>query len=162
MNDPDFLDLEDVLLIHREQLARFGGGDGLRDQGLLESAIATPRATFGGRFVHESLFAMAGAYAFHIAENQPLRRHDRHRRAPAGQGGDGGAAGAAVPAGRRRGRAPVARPWFVRSEPHERHHRSLARARADLGWGSGSRSGWTHASNSPGVASALRDSYRLP
>ncbi len=72
MTDPEFLDLEDVLLIHEEQLARFGGSAGVRDQGLLESAIATPRATFGGRFVHEDLFAMAAAYAFHIAENQPF------------------------------------------------------------------------------------------
>jgi len=71
VSEPEFLDLEDVLLIHREQLLRFGGGDGLRDQGLLESAIAMPRATFVGQYVHESLFAMAAAYAFHIAENQP-------------------------------------------------------------------------------------------
>jgi len=70
--DPEFLDLEDVLLIHREQLIRFGGGDGLRDLGLLESAIAMPRATFGEQFVHDGLFAMAAAYAFHIAENQPF------------------------------------------------------------------------------------------
>jgi death-on-curing protein len=70
VTDVEFLDIEDVLLIHKEQLARFGGGDGLRDQGLLESAIAMPRATFGGQFVHESVFAMAAAYAFHIAENQ--------------------------------------------------------------------------------------------
>ena len=72
MTDLEFLDLEEVLLIHREQLIRFGGGDGLRDQGLLESAIAMPRASFGGQFVHEGLFAMAAAYAFHIAENQPF------------------------------------------------------------------------------------------
>jgi death-on-curing protein len=72
VTEPEFLDLAEVLLIHREQLLRFGGGDGLRDQGLLESAIAMPKATFGGQFVHESLFAMAAAYAFHIAENQPF------------------------------------------------------------------------------------------
>jgi death on curing protein len=72
VSEPEFLDLDDVLLIHREQLLRFGGGDGLRDQGLLESAIAMPRATFVGQYVHESLFAMAAAYAFHIAENQPF------------------------------------------------------------------------------------------
>ncbi len=72
MNEPEFLDLEEVLLIHQEQLERFGGGAGLRDQGLLESAIAMPRATFGGQFVHGSLFEMAAAYAFHIAENQPF------------------------------------------------------------------------------------------
>lgn len=70
--DPEFLDLADVLLIHEEQLARYGGSAGLRDQGLLESAIAMPEATFGGAFVHEDLFAMAAAYAFHIAENQPF------------------------------------------------------------------------------------------
>ncbi|HSM93531.1 MAG TPA: type II toxin-antitoxin system death-on-curing family toxin [Anaeromyxobacteraceae bacterium] len=70
--DPEFLDLADVLLIHEEQLARYGGSAGLRDQGLLESAIAMPQATFGGAFVHEDLFAMAAAYAFHIAENQPF------------------------------------------------------------------------------------------
>jgi death-on-curing protein len=70
--DPEFLDLADVLLIHEEQLARYGGSVGLRDQGLLESAIGMPQATFGGAFVHEDLFAMAAAYAFHIAENQPF------------------------------------------------------------------------------------------
>jgi death-on-curing protein len=70
VTDPEFLDLEDVLLIHEEQLARYGGSAGLRDQGLLESALGMPRATFGGQFVHEDLFAMAAAHAFHIAENQ--------------------------------------------------------------------------------------------
>ncbi len=70
MTDPEFLDLDDVLLIHEEQRARFGGSAGVRDQGLLESALAMPRATFGGHFVHEDLFAMAAAYAFHIAESQ--------------------------------------------------------------------------------------------
>jgi death-on-curing protein len=70
VTDPEFLDLEDVLLIHEEQLARYGGSAGLRDQGLLESALGMPRATFGGQFVHEDLFTMAAAYAFHIAENQ--------------------------------------------------------------------------------------------
>jgi death-on-curing protein len=70
--EPEFLDLADVLLIHEEQLARYGGAAGMRDQGLLESAIAQPQASFGGAYVHESLFAMAAAYAFHLAENQPF------------------------------------------------------------------------------------------
>jgi len=69
--DPEFLLVEDVLL-HEEQLARYGGGAGLRDVGALESAVAMPRATFGGDFVHEDLHAMAAAYAFHIAQNQPF------------------------------------------------------------------------------------------
>ena len=59
MTDPVFLDVEDVLLIHEEQLPRYGGSPGIRDRGLLESAVAMPRATAGGEFAHEDLFAMA-------------------------------------------------------------------------------------------------------
>jgi len=72
MTDPAFLDVEDVLLIHEEQLAQYGGGAGVRDAGLLESAVAMPRASAGGEFAHEDLYAMAAAYAFHIAQNQPF------------------------------------------------------------------------------------------
>ena len=69
---PEFLAIEDVLEIHAMQLARYGGGDGLRDQGLLESALAQPQATFGGELVHDGLFAMAAAYLFHIVSNHPF------------------------------------------------------------------------------------------
>jgi death on curing protein len=62
-DDADFLTVEDVVLLHEEQLARYGGGAGVRDSGALDSAIAMPRATFNGQFVHEDLFAMAAAYA---------------------------------------------------------------------------------------------------
>jgi death-on-curing protein len=72
VSDPVFLDVEDVLAIHEEQLPRYGGAPGIRDAALLDSAIAMPRATAGGAFVHEGLFAMAAAYAFHIAQNQPF------------------------------------------------------------------------------------------
>ncbi|ABS27001.1 type II toxin-antitoxin system death-on-curing family toxin [Anaeromyxobacter sp. Fw109-5] len=72
MSEPVFLDVEDVLLIHEEQLARYGGAAGIRDAGLLESAVAVPRASAGGEFAHQDLFAMAAAYAFHIAQNQPF------------------------------------------------------------------------------------------
>jgi death on curing protein len=71
-DDPDFLTVEDVVLLHEEQLARYGGGAGVRDSGALDSAIAMPRTTFDGQFVHEDLLAMAAAYAFHIAQNQPF------------------------------------------------------------------------------------------
>ncbi len=72
MSDPVFLDIEDVLFIHAEQLPVYGGSAGIRDRGLLESAVAMPRASAGGLFAHEDLFAMAAAYAFHIAQNQPF------------------------------------------------------------------------------------------
>jgi death-on-curing protein len=70
--DPKFVSLNDVLYIHDKQLEKYGGSPGIRDQGLLESAIATPEASFGGQFVHENLFQMSAVYAFHIAENQPF------------------------------------------------------------------------------------------
>ena len=70
--EPDFLTVEDTLLLHEESLARYGGGAGIRNRGGLDSAVAVPHAAFGGQFLHEDLFAMAAAYAFHIAQNQAL------------------------------------------------------------------------------------------
>lgn len=69
---PDFLTLKEVLDLHALQLARYGGGEGLRDLGLLESALAQPMATFGGEYVHASLWEMAAAYLFHIVSNHPF------------------------------------------------------------------------------------------
>jgi death-on-curing protein len=70
--DPVFLTVEQVLALHQRQLDRFGGGAGLRDRGLLESAVAQPQASFGGVFAHDGLFAMAAAYLFHIVSNHPF------------------------------------------------------------------------------------------
>jgi death-on-curing protein len=67
-----FLSLEDVLALHEMQIERYGGATGIRDQGLLESAVGMPQASFGGEYVHHGLYEMAAAYAFHIAENQPF------------------------------------------------------------------------------------------
>ncbi len=65
----EFLTVEDVLEIHESQLERFGGGAGIRDLGLLESAVAQPQASFGGEYVHGDIFEMAAAYLFHIVNN---------------------------------------------------------------------------------------------
>jgi death-on-curing protein len=70
--EPEFLTVEDVLQIHDEQLAAYGGARVIRDQALLESAVATPQASFGEAYLHEDLAHMAAAYAFHIAQNQPF------------------------------------------------------------------------------------------
>lgn len=69
---PEFLTTEDVLALHEEAIEAFGGAHGIRDQGLLESAVAAPQATFGGDCLHEDLFAMAAAYAFHLCKNHPF------------------------------------------------------------------------------------------
>jgi death-on-curing protein len=70
--NPDFLACEEVLDLHAQQLARYGGASGLRDRGLLESAVAQAQASFAGAFVHDSLYAMAAAYLYHIVSNHPF------------------------------------------------------------------------------------------
>lgn len=67
-----FLTVAEVLALHRDQLLLFGGADGIRDAGMLQSAVASPMSTFDGVFLHEDIFQMAAAYAFHLAENQPF------------------------------------------------------------------------------------------
>lgn len=71
-DEPLFLEVDDVLEIHADQLEIYGGGAGLRDRGLLESAVAQPQASFGGELANEGLFAMAAAYLFHIVNNHPF------------------------------------------------------------------------------------------
>lgn len=63
-----FLELETVLAIHRRSLAEYGGSAGVRDAGLIESALGSAKNTafYGGGDV----FDVAAAYAFHLAEAQ--------------------------------------------------------------------------------------------
>jgi death-on-curing protein len=70
--DPVFLSLDEVLEIHEDQLARYGGRGGILSLPLLESALAQPRATFAGQFLLADLFEMAAAYLFHIVQNHPF------------------------------------------------------------------------------------------
>jgi len=72
VEDIVFLDVDEVIELHASQLELFGGGAGLRDQGLLESAVAQPQASFGGHLAHDGLFAMAAAYLFHLVSNHPF------------------------------------------------------------------------------------------
>jgi death-on-curing protein len=70
--DFEFLSLDDVLVLHEDRIHVYGGSTGLRDLGLLESALAMPQATFDGNYLHETPFAMAAAYLFHVARNHPF------------------------------------------------------------------------------------------
>lgn len=62
-----FLTLEQVLELHQTSLHHFGGIAGIRDQRLLEAAVAMPKASFGGELLHATPAAMAAAYLYHIA-----------------------------------------------------------------------------------------------
>jgi death on curing protein len=71
-DEPLFLDVDDVIQMHATQLEIYGGAAGLRDRGLLESAVAQPQMSFGGVFVHDGPFQMAAAYLFHLVSNHPF------------------------------------------------------------------------------------------
>ncbi len=70
--DIRFLTIDEVLLFHEMQLMRYGGAPGVRDLGMLESAVAMPQAGFGEQYLHSDLFEMAAAYLFHIVMNHPF------------------------------------------------------------------------------------------
>jgi death on curing protein len=67
-----FLTLKQVLTIHSDLIDAFGGIHGVRDQGLLESALAMPEATYGGDDLHPTIFDKAAAYLFHLVKNHPF------------------------------------------------------------------------------------------
>jgi len=67
--EPEFLDIDDVLELHALQIAEHGGSEGLRDRGLLDSAVAQPMARFGGQFLHRDVFEMAAALHISLVLN---------------------------------------------------------------------------------------------
>jgi death-on-curing protein len=67
-----FLTLDEVLSLHAEQIRLFGGSSGIRDIGLLQSAVGNVEATFDGAFLHDTIFAMAAAYLYGICRNHPF------------------------------------------------------------------------------------------
>ena len=72
MDRPRFLDLDQVMRLHRSLIDAYGGADGTRDAGLLISALEQPAAMFDGAYLHTDLFEMAAAYLFHIVSNHPF------------------------------------------------------------------------------------------
>lgn len=70
MTAPVWLGVEILIDLHAEQLALFGGPDGIRDQGMLESALGRPLNKFA--YGETDLAALAAAYAFGIAPNHPF------------------------------------------------------------------------------------------
>jgi len=67
-----FLTLSELLLILDDQIKNYGGLYGIRDINLLSSAIYMPESSFEGLYLHETVPAMAAAYAFHICQNHPF------------------------------------------------------------------------------------------
>ena len=69
MQIPEFIEKKVAIAIHQYLINEFGGSLGIRDEGLLESALAQPQATFGGELLHPSIADQAAAYLYHLAKN---------------------------------------------------------------------------------------------
>ncbi len=67
-----FIPDEIVPIIHADLLKRYGGTPGIRDRGLLSSALAQAKMTVHKRFLHRTLFDKAAAYGFHLRRNHPF------------------------------------------------------------------------------------------
>ena len=71
MKKPRWLRKDTIIAVHQKTLREQGGGPGIRDEGLLESALARPINTF--EYTPEpSLFELAAAYGFGLASNHPF------------------------------------------------------------------------------------------
>ena len=66
------LTVEIVREIHFEAITRFGGSDGIREPTLLESAVAAPQASFGGKSPYADAIEIAAAYLFYLCRNHPF------------------------------------------------------------------------------------------
>jgi death-on-curing protein len=73
MQEPIWIDKPEVLLVHSMQLAEHGGSDGIRDETLLDSALAKPRNVFA--YADSTLPRLAASYAFGLARNHAFRNH---------------------------------------------------------------------------------------
>ncbi len=72
MSEPVWIKDDVVLAIHRRQLAEHGGGEGMRDSGLLESALNKPKNLYHYRNPEPDLALLAASYAYGIAKNHPF------------------------------------------------------------------------------------------
>ena len=67
-----FLTVSEVLLILEDQIRNYGGKYGVRDINLLSSALYMPESGFDGKYLHETIPAMAAAYVYHLCQNHPF------------------------------------------------------------------------------------------
>ena len=72
MDEINFLTLEMVLEIHRDQIESCGGTLGIRDPAILQSAVSMPQAGFGDDYLHKDIFEMTAAYLFHLTQGHPF------------------------------------------------------------------------------------------
>jgi len=67
-----YLSLDEVLLLHKKEIARFGGSSGVRDNGLLLSALGQAELFLFGELVYKNAYEIAAMYVYHIIKNHPF------------------------------------------------------------------------------------------
>ncbi len=67
-----FLNVSQVEQIQHNSISKYGGDLGIRDRGLLESAVLMPQQKFSTNYLHSDLYQMAAAYLFHLGKNHPF------------------------------------------------------------------------------------------
>ncbi|MEI1376047.1 type II toxin-antitoxin system death-on-curing family toxin [Nostoc sp. UHCC 0926] len=77
MQHPNFLAKEDVIRIHDELVSETGESLNILNEGLLDSALYSPQATFGGEYLHPTIYEQASAYLFHIACNHAFEQGNK-------------------------------------------------------------------------------------
>jgi len=68
MNKIKYLHKDVILYFHRRLISEYGGSSGLRDEGLLESALSQAQVTMNGEYLHQDIIEMAAAYGFHLCK----------------------------------------------------------------------------------------------
>ena len=69
---PEFIPEEVIIILQVDLIERYGGSYGIRDKGLLDSALSQPKAMFGGHYLHKTIFDKAAAYGYHLCQNHPF------------------------------------------------------------------------------------------
>lgn len=70
MNEPEWIEKETVLGLHEQSLHEHGGSPGIRDEGLLDSALGKPQNVFA--YGHPTLFDLAASYVYGLVKNHPF------------------------------------------------------------------------------------------
>lgn len=72
MQNPRFISKALAKTLHQQEIQKFGGSPGIRDEGLLDSALAQPQATFASQLLHPTVREQAAAYLYHLVKNNPF------------------------------------------------------------------------------------------
>ena len=67
-----FVNIDEVLEIHRNQVEATGSDTKVRNEGVLRACLSTPSNRMGGAYAHQDLFEMAAAYLFHLTDQKPF------------------------------------------------------------------------------------------